>query len=217
MVLAQVLGGIQAGRTPSYDEALAIPTEEAVTLAVRTNQIIAHETGIADVVDPLGGSYYVEWLTKKMEDGIWDYIHKIDKMGGAVAAVENGFYSGELEEGAYRQQRAVDSGETVIIGVNRYSQGEEPEVPIFRHNPDSERKQMAALEELRRHRNTNAVQRALESLREKTLAGENVIPSTLEAVKAYATVGEICGVWREIYGEYLGHPVGVPMERKKNI
>ena len=201
--LAQVLGGIQGGRTASFDEALAIPTEEAVTLAVRTNQIIAHETGIADVVDPLGGSYYVEWLTKKMENGIWEYIDKIDRLGGAVSAVESGFYAKELSEGAYRQQRALENGETVVVGVNRYRTEEEPEISIFQHNQDSERKQVAALEELRRSRNAVAVQQALERVRQATLAGENVLPATLEAVKAYATVGEICGVWRRIFGEFV--------------
>lgn len=208
-VLAQVLGGIQGGRTASYDEALAIPTEEAVTLAVRTNQIIAHETGIADVVDPLGGSYYVEWLTKKMEDGIWEYIRKIDRMGGALAAVETGFYAGELAEGAYRQQRALESGETVIVGVNKYRTDEEPDVPIFRHDPESERRQIARLEELRRSRDARAVERALDRLRQVTRAGENVVPATLEAVKAYATVGEICDVWRDVLGEFTEHPARI--------
>ncbi|MBI4590474.1 MAG: methylmalonyl-CoA mutase [Candidatus Rokubacteria bacterium] len=208
-VLAQVLGGIQGGRTASYDEALAIPTEEAVTLAVRTNQIIAHETGIADVVDPLGGSYYVEWLTKKMEDGIWEYIGKIDGMGGALAAVENGFYAGELAEGAYRQQRALESGETVIVGVNKYRTDEEPDVPIFRHDPETERRQIAWLEELRRTRDARAVERALGRLKQVTVAGENVLPATLEAVKAYATVGEICDVWRSVLGEFTDHPARI--------
>lgn len=212
-VLAQVLGGIQAGRSASYDEALAIPTEDAVTLAVRTNQIIAHETGVADVVDPLGGSYYIEWLTKKMEDGIWEYIHKIDKMGGALGAVERGFYSLELEEGAYRQQRALDSGEAVIIGVNKYCMGEEPDVPIFRNKPDAERRQIASLAELKRTRDGKAVEKALERLWEVTLAEENVVPATLEAVKAYATVGEICDVWRKIFGLYSDHPIQGKMGR----
>ncbi len=208
-VLAQMLGGIQGGRTASYDEALAIPTEEAVTLAVRTNQIIAHETGIADVVDPLGGSYYLEWLTKKMEDGIGDYIAKIDAMGGALGAVERGFYAQELSDGAYRQHRAVERGETVIVGVNRYRTDEEPDVPIFRPNPESEGRQIARLEELRRTRDRMAVDRALGRLREVSVSGENVVPATLEAVEAYATVGEICDVWRKVFGEFVGHPVQV--------
>ncbi len=208
-VLAQVLGGIQGGRTASYDEALAIPTEEAVTLAVRTNQIIAHETGIADVVDPLGGSYYVEWLTKQMEDGIWRYVEKVDGMGGALGAVESGFYVRELAEGAYRQQCALERGETVIVGVNRYRTGEAPDVPVFRHDPESERRQVARLEDLRRSRSQAAVDRALERLRAATVAGENVVPATLEAVEAYATLGEICGVWRTVFGEFVDHPVTI--------
>ena len=159
-VLAQMLGGIQGGRTASYDEALAIPSEEAVTLAVRTNQIIAHETGIADVVDPLGGSYYLEWLTKKMEDGIGDYIAKIDAMGGALGAVERGFYAQELSDGAYRQHRAMERGETVIVGVNKYRTDEEPDMPIFRPNPESERRQIARLGDLRRNRDQAAGSRA---------------------------------------------------------
>lgn len=208
-VLAQVLGGIQGGRTASYDEALAIPTEEAVTLAIRTNQIIAHETGIADVVDPLGGSYYVEWLTRKMENDIWEYVRKIDEMGGARAAVENGFYGRELAEGAYKQQLALDQGENVIVGVNKYRMAEEPEIPIFRNNPESERMQIARLEELRRTRDNAAVGQALERLGQAALAGENVVPATLAAVKAYATVGEICDVWRNVYGTFADHPVHI--------
>lgn len=214
-VLAQVLGGIQAGRTTSYDEALAIPTEEAVTLAIRTNQIIAHETGVADVVDPLGGSYYVEWLTKKIEDGIWEYIRKIDKMGGALWAVESGFYSQELDEGAYRQQRALDSEETVKVGVNRYCLGEDPDIAIFRNNPEAERRQIASLQELRRNRDSLAVDGALGRLRQATLAGGNIVPATLEAVKAYATIGEICEVWRGVFGEYTPYPTPIDSGRKK--
>jgi methylmalonyl-CoA mutase N-terminal domain/subunit len=208
-VLAQVLGGIQAGRTASYDEALAIPTQDAVTLAIRTNQIIAHETGIADVVDPLGGSYYVEWLTKKMEDGIEGYIAKVDAMGGALRAVETGFYSQELSDGAYRQQRALERGETVIVGVNKYRTDEDPDQPIFRPDPASERKQIARIEELRRTRNQLSVDRALDRLREVTFAGGNVVPATIEAVEAYATVGEICDVWRKVFGEFVDHPVQI--------
>ena len=201
-VLAQVLGGIQGGRTASYDEALAIPTEEAVTLALRTNQIIAHETGIADVVDPLGGSYYVEWLTKKMEAGIWEYIRKIDAMGGALAAVDKGLYAHELTEGAYKQRRAMDNGETVIVGVNKYRFEEEPETPVFRPNPESESRQVAHVKQVRHSRDTSAVKRALDHLRQLSQEGENVVPATLEAVKAYATIGEICDVWRQVYGEF---------------
>ncbi len=203
-VLAQVLGGIQGGRTASYDEALAIPSEEAVTLALRTNQIIAHETGIADVVDPLGGSYYIEWLTKRMEEGIWEYIHKVDSMGGAIEAVEHGFYQRELGEGAYQQQQAVDKGETIIVGVNKYCMDDDPDVPVFRPNPESERRQIAHLKELRDTRSPSAVEQTLAHLREVSKSGDNVVPATVDAVKAYATVGEICNVWREVFGEYRG-------------
>jgi methylmalonyl-CoA mutase N-terminal domain/subunit len=215
-VLAQVLGGIQAGRTTSYDEALAIPTKEAVTLAIRTNQIIAHETGVADVVDPLGGSYYVEWLTKKIEEGIWQYIRKIDKMGGALWAVESGFYSQELDEGAYQQQRALDSGETVKVGVNQYCLAEDPDIAIFRNNPEAERKQIASLQELRQNRDSAALQGALGRLRQATLSGGNIVPATLEAVKAYATVGEICEVWRGVFGEYTPYPAPINSGRKNH-
>jgi methylmalonyl-CoA mutase N-terminal domain/subunit len=201
-VLAQVLGGIQGGRTASYDEALAIPTEDAVTLAVRTNQIIAHETGIADVVDPLGGSYYLESLTKQMEDGIWEYINKIDDMGGAIVAAENGFIVRELAEGAYKQQRELDSGERVIVGINKYQIDEEPDVPIFRYNPETEKRQIKNLSEVKAKRDEAKVKRTLERLRTDTISGTNVMPATIEAVKAYATLGEICQLWREVLGVY---------------
>lgn len=202
-VLSQVLGGIQAGRTASFDEALAIPTQEAVTLALRTNQVIAHETGIADVVDPLGGSYYVEWLTNKMDEGIKEYIRKIDEMGGSIKAVENGFIAGELSDGAYRQQLERERGESIIIGVNKYRTDTEPDVPISRHNPAWEKLQVERVQELRRTRDSRATQASLERLREVSSRGENVVPATIDAVKAYATVGEICGVWREVFGEFV--------------
>ena len=201
-----MLGGIQGGRTASYDEALAIPSEEAVTLAVRTNQIIAHETGIADVVDPLGGSYYLEWLTKKMEDGIGDYIAKIDAMGGALGAVERGFYAQELSDGAYRQHRAVERGETVIVGVNKYRTDEEPDMPIFRPNPESERRQIAGLGDLRRNRDQAAADRALERLRAVSVSGENVVPSPRPS---RPTPPSARSATSAVFGEFVDHPVQV--------
>lgn len=200
--LAQILGGVEATRTASWDEALAIPTEEAAALSLRINQIIAHETGIADTTDPLGGSFYVEHLTEKLHAFIEHEVQKIDAMGGAIAAASNGYYAGELAQGAYAQQRALDEGERVIVGVNAYATEEQPAYPRFAHDDSSEHRQISKLERHRAARDAPAVRRALDDLADASAGSDNVMPAVMAAVAAGATVGEISDVWRSVYGEF---------------
>ncbi|MBV9956997.1 MAG: methylmalonyl-CoA mutase family protein [Acidobacteria bacterium] len=200
--LAGVLGGTQSLHTDSYDEALALPTDRAALIALRTQQIIAEETGVPNTVDPLGGSYFVEALTKKMEDGALDYFEKIDAMGGMVEAIEKGFPQREIQESAYQYQKAVERGEQTIVGVNKYQMSDEPEVPILIINEGVRESQIARLEKTRTRRDKGAVANALEGLKRATQSGENTMPATIEAVRAYATLGEICDALRDVYGLY---------------
>jgi methylmalonyl-CoA mutase N-terminal domain/subunit len=200
--LAGVLGGTQSLHTDSYDEALALPTDRAALIALRTQQIIAEETGVANTVDPLGGSYFVESLTKKMEDGALDYFEKIDAMGGMVEAIEKGFPQREIQESAYQYQKAVERGEQIIVGVNKYQMSGEPEVPIMIINEGVRESQIARLEKTRTRRDKGAVANALEGLQRAAQRGENTMPATIEAVRAYATLGEICDALRDVYGLY---------------
>ena len=201
--LAAVLGGAQSIHTNSYDEALALPSEEAVKVALRTQQIIAYETGVPDTIDPLGGSYYVEALTDRIEEEAEKYIEKIDEMGGMVEAIEKGYIQREISKKAYSFQKAVERGEVVIVGVNMFREEEGVKVPVHRVDPSVEEKAVKNLEKLRRERDNRRVRDALERLRRKAGEGEeNLMPAIIEAVKAYATVGEVCSVLREVYGEY---------------
>jgi methylmalonyl-CoA mutase, N-terminal domain len=201
--LAGVLGGTQSLHTDAYDEALALPTDRAALIALRTQQIIAEETGVVNTVDPLGGSYFVESLTKKMEDGALDYFSKIDAMGGMVEAVEKGFPQREIQESAYQYQKAVERGDQTIVGVNRYQMEEEPtEVPILVINEAVREKQVRRLEEARARRDGGEVANALEKLKRAAASGDNTMPATIEAVRAYATLGEICDALRDVYGLY---------------
>ena len=201
--LAAVLGGAQSIHTNSYDEALALPSEEAVKVALRTQQIIAYETGVPDTIDPLGGSYYVEALTDRIEEEAEKYIEKIDEMGGMVEAIEKGYIQREISKKAYSFQKAVERGEVVIVGVNMFREEGEVKVPVHRVDPSVEEKAVKNLEKLRRERDNRRVRDALERLRRKAGEGEeNLMPAIIEAVKAYATVGEVCSVLREVYGEY---------------
>ncbi|MBN1381051.1 MAG: methylmalonyl-CoA mutase [Deltaproteobacteria bacterium] len=200
--LAAVLGGVQYLATSSYDEALSLPSEEAVTIALRTQQIIAHESGVASVADPLGGSYFLEHLTDAIEKDVWAVLEEVEKKGGAVEAISQGFYQKELMESAWEQQRAIDRGEEIVVGVNQYETGEEIEMPSFRVNPAVEKEQLENLARLKQERDSQAVQRGLEAVRVAGKKNENLVPSLVEAVKAYATIGEICDVLREVYGEY---------------
>jgi methylmalonyl-CoA mutase, N-terminal domain len=201
--LAGVLGGTQSLHTDAYDEALALPTDQAALIALRTQQIIAEETGVAHTVDPLGGSWYVESLTKKMEDGALDYFAKIDAMGGMVEAVEKGFPQREIQDSAYQYQKAVERGDQTIVGVNKYVMEEEhTKLDILVINEAVRERQVARLEETRRRRDRGAVSNALEKLKRAAAAGDNTMPATIEAVRAYATLGEICDALRDVYGLY---------------
>lgn len=200
--LASVLSGCQSAHSCSYDEALALPTEESVQISLRTQQIIAHESGVADTVDPLGGSYYVEALTDKIEEGIKEYIARIDDMGGAVEAVKKGYIQREIRQSAYDYQRAVDSGEQVVVGVNKFASEEEPEVEVFEIDDSMERKQVERLKKLKKERDNEKVKKVLDKVRKVANSDENIMPVLIEAVKAYATVGEISDVLRSVFGEY---------------
>jgi len=201
--LAAVLGGTQSLHTNSFDEALALPSEEAVTVALRTQQIIAHESGVADTVDPLAGSYCVEALTNEMEERAMEYIDKIDAMGGVVAAIENGFLQREIADSAYKYQREIDCKERILVAVNDYTV-EEDWVPLkpLRIPPDVEAEQLARLQEVKRRRNNAKVKSMLGKLHDATERDENLMPTIIEAVKAYATLGETVNVLREVFGEY---------------
>jgi methylmalonyl-CoA mutase N-terminal domain/subunit len=200
--LAAVLGGTQSLHTNSLDETLALPTDEAVRIALRTQQIIAHETGAADVIDPLGGSYFVEALTDAMEREALRLIGKIDQLGGMVQAVKQGYPMREVAEAAAAHQRRVESGEEVIVGVNRFQLEEEEPIEILKIDPTVEQKQVANLKKVRESREEKAVARALLALKSAAGTEKNLIPFILDAVKVYASVGEIMGALREVWGEY---------------
>ena len=200
--LAGVLGGTNSLHTDAYDEALALPTDRAALIALRTQQIIAEETGVANTVDPLGGSYFVESLTKQMEDGAYDYFAKIDAMGGMVEAIEKGFPQREIQDSAYQYQKAVERGDQVIVGVNKYQMEESSEVPILVIDEAVRDRQNERLQRTRDRRDSGAVANALEKLKKAARDDENTMPATIEAVRAYATLGEICDALRDVYGLY---------------
>src|SRR6185369_2779028 len=195
--LAGVLGGTNSLHTDSYDEALALPTDRAALLALRTQQIIAEESGVAHTVDPLAGSYYVESLTKKMEDGALDYFERIDAMGGMVEAVEKGFPQREIQESAYQYQKALEAGEQTIVGVNKYQMTEETRVPTLVIDESVRVHQIERLEQARAKRDNGAVTRVLDKLRKAAQVDDNTMPATIEAVREYATLGEICSALRD--------------------
>ena len=201
--MSAVLGGTQSLHTNSLDEALALPTAEAATLALRTQQIIAYETGVADVVDPLGGSYFVEALTDELEAEALEYFTAIDGMGGMVEAIERGFPQREIAESAYRFQQSVEARERIIVGVNGFAAvGHEP-IEILYIDETAGERQLARLERLRRERDNDRVQRALAALQDGAAGGVNTMPLLLDAVRAYATVGEMCDALRQVWGEYV--------------
>ena len=200
--LAAVLGGTQSLHTNSRDEALALPTEESARIALRTQQIIAYETGVTDTVDPLAGSYFVESLTDQIEQQVLDYMKKIEDMGGAVSAVEQGYMQREIHEKAYEFQKKVESGEEVVVGVNKFRIEGEKQPELLRVDPSLGKVQRAKLEALRSRRDNDKVQAALEALRTGAKGTDNLMPLILDAVRVYATIGEICGVLREEFGEY---------------
>ena len=200
--LSAVLGGANSLHTNSLDEALALPTAEAATLALRTQQILAHETGVAASVDPFGGSYFVERLTRDLEAEADQYFRTIDDMGGMIAAIERGFPQREIAESAYRFQQAVERKQQVIVGVNEFASDADAGVPILQIDETAAQQQLVKVDRLRRTRDTDAVTRALDRLRAAAAGTENTMPPLLDAVRAYATVGEMCDALRDVWGEY---------------
>lgn len=200
--LAAVLGGTQSLHTNSRDEALALPTEESARIALRTQQIIAYESGVADTVDPLGGSYFIESLTDQIEEEALGYIEKIDEMGGAVYAVEQGYMQREIHRAALETQRNIESGKEIVVGMNQFRIENEAQPQLLRVDPQLGKRQVEKLKQLRASRNQEEVQARLERLKQAAEGTENLMPFILEAVKSYATVGEICNTLRQVFGEY---------------
>ncbi|HET6567117.1 MAG TPA: methylmalonyl-CoA mutase family protein [Rhodothermales bacterium] len=200
--LAAVLGGTQSLHTNSKDEALALPTEDAVTVALRTQQVIAFESGVANTIDPLGGSYYVEKLTDDLEAEAVDYIEKIEAMGGVVTAIEQGWIQRQIEQAAYRFGQEIESGERIIVGVNKFQSKAEAPIELLRIDQAVEKAQVRRLEEVKARRNEDEVKRTLKAVAEAAKGTDNLMPPILNAVRAYATVGEICNTLRTIFGEY---------------
>jgi methylmalonyl-CoA mutase, N-terminal domain len=200
--LAAVLGGCQSLHTNSMDEALALPTQDAALIALRTQQIVAHETGVANTIDPVAGSYTIEHLTDEIESGATDYIAKIDGMGGMLRAIESGFVQGEIQKAAYDFQRAVESKDQIVVGVNEFVAEEEREIPTLRIEPEIEPNQIARLQALRAKRDNSKTAAALTELQRRARTTENLLPAILAAVESYATVGEISDALRHIFGEY---------------
>jgi methylmalonyl-CoA mutase N-terminal domain/subunit len=200
--LAAVMGGTQSLHTNSYDEALALPTEQAVRIALRTQQVIAYESGVPQTVDPLAGSYYVESLTNEIEKRAAEYLGKIEVMGGMLKAIERGFVQQEIQNAAYEYQQAVDQDEAIVVGVNRFEVEEEKPIPIQKIDPALEPKQIERVRALRSRRDAGPWKDALNKVEEAAGSGENVMPRILTAVEAYATVGEISDAMRRVFGEY---------------
>ena len=200
--LAAVLGGTQSLHTNSMDEALALPSEHAVTVALRTQQIIAEESGVANTVDPLGGSFFVESQTNRMEQQALDYFRQIDELGGVLPAIEKGFFQSEIAEAAYVYQREIDANERLIVGVNAYNDRAGYEIPILEMDPEGERRQVARIKQLRAERDNGATGQALDKLRIACEGAENTMPYLLDAVRSYATLGEIMNLMREVFGVY---------------
>jgi methylmalonyl-CoA mutase N-terminal domain/subunit len=200
--LSAVMGGTQSLHTNSLDEVWCLPTDHAVQIALRTQQIIAEETGVANTIDPLAGSYFVEKLTNEMEEQAWEYIEKIDSMGGMLAAIEQGYPQMEIADAAYKFQQQLESGERVMVGVNKYVTEEMEECPVLDIDEEVEQDQLRRLNEIKRKRDSKAVKRALDNVRAACKKGDNVMPPCIEAVKALATEQEICDVYREVYGQY---------------
>jgi methylmalonyl-CoA mutase, N-terminal domain len=200
--LAAVLGGCQSLHTNSMDEALALPTEDAALIALRTQQIIAHETGVANTIDPVAGSYAIESLTNEIEKGALAYIKKIDTTGGMLKAIESGFVQGEIQKAAYEYQRAVERRDQIVVGVNEFVAEEERAIPTLRIDPQIERTQIARLQSLRARRDASRVSAALAELSRRATTTENLLPAILATVESHATVGEISDTLRRTFGEY---------------
>jgi methylmalonyl-CoA mutase N-terminal domain/subunit len=204
--LAATLGGTQSLHTNSFDEAYATPSKEAVTIALRTQQILAHETGIGDVVDPLGGSYLIEYLTEALENQATGYIDKIDKLGGAVAAIEQGFQQREIQESSYRQQKDIEENKATVVGINRFVSSSPETLELLRVNPELENKQRERLAKVKKNRDNAKVAKVLKNLEEVAHSRDNTMPVFIDCAEAYASIGEICDVLRKALGtqrEYL--------------
>ena len=200
--LAAVLGGTQSLHTNSMDEALALPSEKAVRIALRTQQIIAEESGVADTIDPLGGSYYIEWLTDKMEEETYGYFDKVERLGGVIPAIEKGFFQREIAESAYKYQKEIDENTRTIVGVNKHKIDEPVEIPILKMDEKGEHRQINRLKKLRKDRDQSKFDRNLKRLKKAAENDENLMPYILDCVHSYATLGETCDVLRDVFGEY---------------
>ena len=200
--LAAVLGGTQSLHTNGYDEAFSLPTEEAARIALRTQQVVAYESGVADTVDPLAGSYFVESLTREVEEAAWKLIHKIDAMGGSVSAIEQGFIQNEIAKSAYEYQRNIETGKKIIVGVNKFQEDEGNPIPGFRVDDSIRQVQINKINSLRRRRNPAKCDNILQSLNDKASSDENIMPAVIEAVENNCTLGEIADTLREVFGEH---------------
>ena len=203
--LSAVCGGAQSIHTNAFDEALALPTENSVRIALRTQQVLAHEAGGTDSADPLGGAYFIESLTRELEQRAWELIERIDELGGAVAAIEQGFTQHEIEEAAFEHERKVEAGEKVVVGVNRFAEAEEEAIELHALDPEAEKRQVERTQRVRVERDAGAAEAALTRLREAARGDENLLPVMREALAAMCTVGEICNALREEFGTYDAH------------
>jgi methylmalonyl-CoA mutase N-terminal domain/subunit len=200
--LAAVLGGTQSLHTNGYDEALSLPTEEAARIALRTQQVVAFESGAPDTVDPLAGSFFIESLTNEVEEAAWKLIEKIDAMGGSVSAIEQGFIQDEIARSAYEYQRQIESNEKIIVGVNKFQVKQETSIPVFKIDDSIRALQTAKLDRLKSNRDRAKVDQCLQRLNDDVVSGENIMPAVIEAVENKCTLGEIADTLREVYGEY---------------
>jgi methylmalonyl-CoA mutase N-terminal domain/subunit len=206
--LAAVLGGTQSLHTNSMDETLALPSEKAALIALRTQQIIACETGVANTIDPLAGSYFVEALTNRLEKEAYDYFERIESMGGVVKAIDRGFFQKEISDAAYAYQKKIEQEKAVVVGVNEYVvEDEKIEIPILKIDPEVERVQVERVKALRARRDNGLVKRRLEALRKTAASGDNLMPAIVEAARAYVTLGEMIDVLKSVFGEYKERPI----------
>jgi methylmalonyl-CoA mutase N-terminal domain/subunit len=202
--LAAVLGGTQSLHTNGYDEALSLPTEEAARIALRTQQVVAYESGAADTADPLAGSYFVEALTREVEEAAWKLVEQIDRMGGSVPAIEQGFIQDEIARSAYEYQQHIETKEKIIVGVNSFLTEEKDSIPVLRIDDSIRSVQIQKIGELKRRRDPARVDTVLQALNDKAASGENIMPAVVEAVENKCTLGEIADTLREVFGEYRG-------------
>ena len=200
--MAAVLGGTQSLHTNSKDEALALPSQEAAKIALRTQQIIGYESGVTKTVDPMAGSYYMESLCDEIEEQVWDYLKKIDKMGGALKAIEKGFFQSEIRQNAYRLKKEVDDNERILVGVNKFSEKSEKKYDLLRIDDSLGRKQEKAIKQIRKSRDNKKTEYALSKMQKAAETDHNLMPYILDAVLSHATTGEISNIFREVFGEY---------------